>query len=459
MAACLVVAVLVGVVTLAPAMTPTTAALNERFAYICNKAVPDLCLGISPGPADPVYGMVVQLKSKSQNIAKNLDSRKMRWDIDDFGHLELLNNATIMCVDKTADASKFLSLQACDQTSNGPWTWDPKRGVLRYGDGTMCATAHSCRKRNDPSQSCDPTTGAVARSRTDFNDLGMVIHLNACFDSGAKGSNANTMAQQMTLVWDCAAGCSPELLQNAACDEACNNVQCAFDKGLCTRSPTVAGQGGGEYESPTSTPTVQPAAAPITTTTGAPTTPKPPTSPTTKSPTPSAGRGVDETGKEGLDEGMGPATAYVVLFLFMLLFMCCFALMQRRRAQRRRKLEADAEMVGNDAAFGAGGAAFHLSHHGTPSGARAGGGANGNGGGDSPNSFVTEPPFDPFRGDARFASGSAVALNQLKYHSRAAGAATVVPSDNASQVSATSAMALADPADRDKKAFVEVRMV
>lgn len=55
----------------------------KRYSYVCLESNQDLCLGISPGDADPVYDAAnlnyLQVKSRSRNEEQALDYRKMRW--------------------------------------------------------------------------------------------------------------------------------------------------------------------------------------------------------------------------------------------------------------------------------------------------------------------------------------------------------------------------------------------
>ena len=449
-----------------PPTGPPVSASAGRYAYYCLAANMNLCLGVSPGTSQPAKGMAVQLKSISENLLKGLDAIKMRWNLDPFGNLELMN-VTALCALQLRKMSHAVGLLPCQPyVTAGPWVYDYVKQVFRWSpsSGVMCATVSQCQMHRDPAQSCNPSVTAPETVVSEIVD-GAVLHLNECFD---QGSNAFVDAQKFVPVWDCAPGCTQELLDNnTSCDQACDNAECAFDKGLCTRSPTTAGEyegGAGPGPIATAVPTLaskRPTPAPVPT--GAPT------------PSPVSG-GVDENQLDGIPEdgeGVGsPVAVYVVLFLIMLVACSVYALAQRRRAQqRRRKVQAEGELMGMDGALdaheaglGGGrarGAPFGASPHanGRMAAATGAGGASAS---EGDGAFSVDPPYDPFRGDPRFVSGSAVAMNQLKYHSRAAGhASAAVVSDNASQVSAASGPSPGDAArgPAGEKRFTEVRMV
>jgi hypothetical protein len=198
-------------------------------------------------------------------------------------------------------------------------------------------------------------------------------------------------AQTFQRELDCVAGCSPEMQSNGRCDEICNNPVCAMDKGECIDSIAPT-----SYEGP-----------------GLPT-----------------GQTPDNVG--GFPEFSAESPSYWWLLLILLL-LCCLtsgALFLRSRRKRTRKVfETDGtfeETVGMSGIS----ARDHLV------------------------SEKDEADADESE-EARFKTGSAVALNQLRYHSRAAST-----SNSSAAVNGESVKRRPESSNNDRKyQFEEVGLV
>ena len=179
----------------------------------------------------------------------------MRWDIVspneyedpmnstvvlDYGSLRLQDQHPQLCVDKGPKGTNLL-LFACGQVTASTWTYDTAYGLFRYSaNPSLCISVHTCVMRPDPGRSCIPTKGAVETNPANFVE-GSVLLLDPCYDSAdGKVYAMYRPAQTFTREVDCSAGCTPAMLQNGICDPLCNNLMCENDKGACQIIPTNA---------------------------------------------------------------------------------------------------------------------------------------------------------------------------------------------------------------------------
>lgn len=224
--------------------------VKRRFSYFCMSKSPDLCLGVSPGEDEAISGLFLQLKPYTRNYFKGTDQKKMRWDIvsqEDLdtgspkdnstlhqGFLRLEAQSPTFCVDRKTDDGTNLYVLPCSLPLLTTWTFDTDKGVLRLDQRPdLCATVTVCDPREDAANSCKFWKTTVASVGQITN--GAIIHALPCFDSSSSYKNSQD-AQTFQRELDCVAGCSPEMQDNGRCDEICNNPECGRDKGQCDDS-------------------------------------------------------------------------------------------------------------------------------------------------------------------------------------------------------------------------------
>jgi hypothetical protein len=215
----------------------------KRYSYLCLKARPNLCLGVSTGAQGmPYAGMALQLKPRINNANQGLDYKKMRWNMDPSPSALRLTNISHLCVDYV-DFRTPLNLFECQDGQRAVWDFDEQVGVIRYNGSNLCMTSHVCTLHADPAQSCSMSNLAVETVATNILP-GAGIFLNGCFDmvNGKLSSQASQVWQQDL---DCAAGCSPDMAFNGACDLVCDTTECLNDHGQCALPPTTPPPAGG----------------------------------------------------------------------------------------------------------------------------------------------------------------------------------------------------------------------
>ena len=184
-------------VTLAP--TVPGGGPERRFSYFCLHWDSGLCLGVSPGPNEPVSEMRVQLKPYLRNVFKGVDHKKMRWDMvdDDFeslnstepvvhGFLRLEAQFPTLCADRRSLGNTGVFLFECTDQGVSHWFFDANKGVLRLAaDTKYCATVTVCQPRTDKARSCKAPAQGISVETNPLNFVeGSLIHVFPCFDSG-----------------------------------------------------------------------------------------------------------------------------------------------------------------------------------------------------------------------------------------------------------------------------------
>jgi len=339
----------------------------------------------------------------------------MRWDIipadlvntdnttvENTGFLRLEADYPTLCAFRQSATTSLAVLQPCSDPGAPLWVYDYNIGVIRYAlNPALCLTVSRCVQRNDAARSCIQTVEIVETDPARFVE-GSVIHLKSCWDVDSSKA-AYQPAQTYTRELDCVAGCSPQVLNNGECDQICNIVACAYDKGECGESSPTP--------SPTESPTIFPTRKPTLKPTKIPTTTKVPTAtvtsyaptfkptaeptltivsdPLTTTPTLSP---ISST--SAFPDNIVAYHSYWWVLFFVLMVCCCatfFLFVGRKRRINRRKV------------FDSSGDVDEME-------------------GISSDKLVPEVDEEE---EERFKTGSAVALNQLRYHSRAATSGTV----------------------------------
>jgi len=84
-----------------PASLEKLISQDKLYAYVCLASKKNLCLGVSPGPGNalPYVGMPLQVKSQMSNAQSQMDWKKMRWDFGANWTSLTLTNISNLCVD------------------------------------------------------------------------------------------------------------------------------------------------------------------------------------------------------------------------------------------------------------------------------------------------------------------------------------------------------------------------
>lgn len=373
---------------------------------LCLKSVPDLCLSINNGDFNSDNLLV--LKSRSSSKSQEL-LRRMRWTRSDAGRLWLSKEdggGKACLFAQASDLPNFFPatvFECPDSLSNPQFQWKlTDQGELvtenAYANAKKnaeyCLTVRECSTKTEGA--CDPTRGMVEHSLSAASE-GFVFRLNPC--AAAANKPENSPAQLLAKVEDCALDCPSWALGDKKCDDACNVESCSFDQGDCKDVPP---DNDDHHE--------------------------------------------DETpNKNPINLEMG-ASDVVGLTVVLLLFVCCSVGLWRRLKRKRldRRIANSIGMADPDGMelFGTG---IRLGNSAVVAAA-------------DPVDPSHRNAYDPFgTGDSRFATQNAVAMNQLRYHTRSAGGESFA----GRSVSPTTVTRNATTNDEPRvtKHFVEVKLV
>lgn len=314
-------------------------------------------------------GIYMQLKSYSKSVDKGLENKRMRWKLDEVTRtLQLqdrLAQGGALCAGLDRDYNSVevlndvpLRLYKCED-SPLLWDFDEQTGQLTtlFRNKKQCLVAYDC--------SHGPNTYFCRLYRhiptVNFEEqviAGSYLGLSTCTVPTANPITTSLYAQTYFRNVNCTMDCSAELLENMECDPSCNYELCEYDLGYCTRAPTF-----------TNSPTV----------------------PSTLHPTMKITQ-LEEPPLPAQDVGSDISVWIVVI---LLLLAGCGACLVRRRSRRQRNVQVE----GIDE-FGSG-SGFVDAFEAAPVKSSS-----------SHSSSITETL------QQKFQTSSAVALNQLRYHSR-----------------------------------------
>jgi hypothetical protein len=228
---------------------------GRRLSYFCLNANTDLCMGGNPGtsPVSPLSTCQLSNFNGLTNLQRwdlgpNIPGDSIYFD----GLLALELESFRLCAQSIPQSNLVGLLTNCTLASNSNWTYDSELGLLKLAN--KCLTVMKCVQRNDAALSCLNSIEIVETDPTLFVQ-GSILKLKSC-------SHDFSVAQTFTRQIDCSIGCSPSKLNNDICDDECNVLACAMDKGRCT-GPRI-----------TSKPTIVGTLAPAIIVTSSPTTPQ-----------------------------------------------------------------------------------------------------------------------------------------------------------------------------------------
>jgi len=380
---------------------------KRKFSFFCLKWDNNLCLGVSPGVYDPVEGLYLQLKPYMRNYYKGIESKKMRWDL-----ISSSINIDASPTNDTEYREGYLRLEAQSPTLCADRKEPGKTNIYLFACDTqplstwIYDTSKGLLRLGDQPTLCATVAKCVPRTdpaRSCLQDRNEVETNVKNMHEGSvihlkpcwdySDDYVDSMsAQTFTREIDCVAGCSPDLLSNGKCDDICNNVVCARDNGECIDSP-----------SPTTPPTLEYSV------TIAPT--DPPT-----------------FGSEIGGNPSVPDTPNYWWIIFILLIACCLATVATLLRRNRRKRALDRSFEPDEGL----GDTSNLVH-----------------------SHLVNQEEDDGE-ESRFKTASAVALNQLRYHSRVANSS----STSSPHISGESVKRRPDTSSNDKRYnFEEVGLV
>lgn len=224
----------------------------KRYSYLCLEAAQDMCIGISPGEAEPRYDPAAepyyaQVKSRKRNEFQATDYKKTRWDLVFETGAITLSRFAGLCLGGIGGGAGKAGLVPCGGPG-GQTEWNLRpflvdgngAGVLSLvgeGEGPKCLTVMRCVPRGKPGQPkyCDPdAANTPIGPGLEGLSAGSYLRFREC---GAGDSGVPSQRWRQKL--DCAVACPPFLQENGECDASCDVAECGWDSGSCdTPSPT-----------------------------------------------------------------------------------------------------------------------------------------------------------------------------------------------------------------------------